>query len=403
MALYKYTGFDAHGEPVAGEIEALTTREAILALRGSGYEISSITQADREKPPATRKPLTWNDLHQLNAQMLMIAKGGLPLAPSIEQMSRDVRNPRLKGVLDDIRRDLEVGRTMDEAFARHPESFSPVYLATIKAGEATGNLPQIFLRLTEYSKNILEVRSSLRAAMTYPAIVCFMSMAIVFFLLVKVVPVFAEIFHEFGGGLPAPTRLLVNAGDFLQYHAGAVIGGVVAVIFLGVLLRIAGRRSVAVAAMLDWVFTHIPLLGRLFVRAAIVRFCGTLRLLLEANAPMTECLGLAAAASGNAQLADRVGRAARDVARGIPLAEALANTHHFDNGFCWLIENAERQGTLCSALQILEEDYARNLKQTQSIVVGIIEPAIITVVGIMIGFIVTAMYLPVFTLGDALH
>jgi type IV pilus assembly protein PilC len=404
MALYKYKAFNEHGEPVEGEVEANTAREAIMTLRGSGYEVTSTQLVPQERPEkAPRKPLTWNELHQLNSQMLMIAKGGLPLAPSIAEMAKDLRNPRLKAVLDDIRLDLEMGRTLDEAFSRHQESFSPVYLATLRAGERTGNLAKVFLRLTEYSKNILEVRISLQTVMTYPAIVATISLFIIVFLLVKVVPVFAEIFRDFGGRLPAPTQLLVSMSDVLVHNTGSLAGCVVAFILICFSLRFLARRNSAAGYFFDFIISHLPIIGRLIVRASMMRFCGTLRLLLEAKMPLPECLGLAAAAAGNAVLADRVGRVSRDIARGVQFSQALSNARYFDHGFCWLMENAEKQDNLCGALAILEEDYGRNLKQIQTIIIGVVEPIMIITVGFAIGFIVLALYLPIFSLGDAIN
>jgi type IV pilus assembly protein PilC len=235
----------------------------------------------------------------------------------------------------------------------------------------------------------------------YPIIVFVFASLIVAFLLIKVVPVFAEIFLEFGTGLPAPTQLLIDISDFLQ-HRGLFmlcVLGVLASVYLALYLN--GRRAQR-HYWADWIKLHIPVLRRMFMLASAMQFTRTLALLLDARVPLLESLELAGASAGNAVLHRRVRLAARDLNAGTSIGQALQKTRIYDNGSCWLISNAEKNGNLGEALEAIGEEQARALGYLYRSITTLIGPVVVMGIGIIVGFIILSLYLPIFSLGDAI-
>ncbi len=403
MALFKYRATDNHENSVEGTIEESSAQRVVQNLQGQGLKVSSV---DRVGPEPgifpKRSTLTWKDLEQLNNQMAMIVRGSLPLAPSIAAMERDLHSPRLRAVLEQVRMDLESGKQLSDAFARHPNSFPPLYLALVRAGERTGNLSPIFMHLSDYSKSMLELKSRLQEILTYPIILLVTACVLMGFLLTKVVPVFAEIFKDFGGQLPAPTRLLVNMSDLLTYHLATIGASLAALVVVAFLLPFALGRIDSSGYVRDRLKSWIPVFGRFYVQASVVRFSRALRMMLEANIPILDSLELSAAASGNAVLARAIGETAHGIAGGASLADSLEKTRYFDSGFCWLLRNAEQRGELQSALFLLEDEYSRTLGHLRNVVLNMAGPTVVVAIGIMVGFIVLSLYLPIFSLGDVI-
>jgi len=403
MASFKYRAIDSQGNPVEGTMEEASARRVVLTLQGQGLKVNSVDKIGPEsRGLLKRSALSWSQLDQLNTQLVLITRGGLPLASSIAAMARDVRSPRLRAVLEEIRQDLEAGKRIEEAFARHPDSFSPVYMALVRAGERAGNLSGVFLHLSDYSRGMMELRGRLQEILTYPIILIVAACCVVSFLMLKVVPVFSEVYRDFGGRLPAPTQLLVDVSNAFAGYFVIVIAGLALLVALGFLLSLASERVASAGHVRDMLKSWTPLFGRLYVCASLVRFCKTLRLMLESNVPLLDSLGLSAAASGNAVLAGEIGKASRGVASGASLADSLEQTRYFDRGFCWLLRNAEQRGELPSALLVLEEEYERSLSHMRNSILNLVTPVVVVAIGFIVGFVIVSLYLPIFSLGDVI-
>ncbi len=401
MPMFSYRAVDAEGTQVEGVMEEASARRVVLALETQGMKVNSVEESGSRSRLFRSKPrLTWSDLEQFNDQLLTITRGSLPLAPSLEAMARDLRNPRLKKVLDDLRRDVETGLSLEEAMNRQPESFPPIYRVLVRAGERAGNLAAVFSALSGYSKRMVALRSDIQIIMTYPFFLCLAAVGLVYFLMVRVVPVFAEIFRDFGGRLPAPTQLLVDFSDFVTRNGFLIACGFIVLILLGLTVRRLTRRTESGSLAGDWLKSMLPIFGRVYHQASLARFCRPLKILLDARVPILESLQLAAASSGNAVLEKAVARGAERIAAGATLADALEETGYFDNGFCWLLRNAEQRGAAPQALDILQEEYERSLDRMRKSILLMIGPVVAVVIGLIVGFIVLSLYLPIFSLGD---
>jgi type IV pilus assembly protein PilC len=403
MALFKYRAVDADGNPVERITEAASARDVVLALQAQGLTVNAVEEQGR-RPSFFRKKtrLTWNDLDQLNYQLLTITRGGLPLAPALAAMAHDLRNPRLKAVIEDIRKDLEAGQSLEEAFNRRPESFPPLYTTLIRAGERTGNLAGVLECLCAQSRRMIEMKNNVQELLAYPLVVVVIAAALVGFLLTKVVPVYANIFKDFGGELPAPTRSLIVLSDFIVYRFPLVLAAVGIILVFAVALLPSLFRSDSGGYARDWLKLRIPLFGRAYASTSLARFCRALGMMLTERVPVVEGMALAAAGAGNAVLSRAVLQAAQRVSSGAPLADALEQTGYFDGGFCWLLRNAEQRGEAHNALLMLEEEHERAIELMRKWTMLVVGPAVVVLVGVVIGYIVISLYLPIFSLGDVI-
>ncbi len=403
MPLYRYRAVDLQGNPVEDTMEAPSAHRVVAVLQERGLHVSTVEEAN--PPPGllrVSRQLTWQELHLFITQLGAIVKSGLPLASALQSLAKDLRRSRLKGAIDRLRIDIEHGVPLDEAIARQPRVFPHLFSTAIRAGEAGGNLPGVLQLLARYTGRVLQLRGSIQMALTYPATVLVAATCIMAFLLIKVVPVYAEIFNDFGGELPAPTRLLVALSSLVTFHAGILLAAIVAAVLgIALLWRIAMRTDRG-RVVCDWIRTHAPIVGTVNRVVALSRFCRSLGLLLASRVPILESLELAAASSGSAILERAVAEANLMVASGERLADALDSTGFFGHTFCWMVSTAENRGEVEIALESLAETYEREVALRDRLAVAFVAPALIFVVGGVIAFFVFSMYLPIFTLGDSI-
>ena len=403
MPLYQYRAVNADGGAVVGTMEERSAYRVTSLLGERGLQVNDVERVDRRVGLIhLTGRLGWDDLHFLNEQLLAITRSALPLAPALKSLSADLHRPRLRRALAAVHEELDRGKSLEEAMLAHQEYFPSVYASIVRAGERSGNLPGVLAVLTDYSGRMLEVRNRVQVAAAYPLLVLISSTIVMGFLALKVVPQFAEVFREFGAGLPAPTQFWVDLSAFLGAHVlGTVLAGVC---FCGgaiiVVIAIGRWRSSGFA--LDWMKSKLPVVGRVYYAGSVARFSRTLALLLASRVPVLESLDLAAAAAGNAGLRRAIHEAAPLVAQGLRIADALESTRFFGHSFCWLLATGEERGEADVSLASLADSFERQVVGTDRMVTTMLAPLLIVIVGSVIGFMVISLYLPIFTLGDAI-
>lgn len=403
MPLFNYRAVDQTGNPVEGTLDAASARAVVAALQEQGLTVNSVEEAVPRPFLERRKDrLTWKDLDELNAQLLSITRSHLPLAQSIAALAQDLRSPRVKAVLEGIRLDLEAGNTLEDALNKHPESFSPVYRALVRAGERSGNLSGVFLCLSNYSTRMLELKNCFQEMLAYPALLLTGAVVLITLLLVKIVPAYESVFQDFGARLPWGARFFMGLSELIRAHP--LMLTLVTVFVVAVLgkLALSLLRMDSGGYRMDWVKLHLPLAGKIYAGGSLSRFCRALGLLLQARVPMPESLELAGAAAGNDVLRQAVARAGQLVSGGMPLAVALRETKYFESGFCWLLGNGEQRGEADKSLLALADDYEQAIDRSRRWILSFVEPAIVVVIGIVYASFAVAMYLPIFSLGDAI-
>lgn len=403
MPLYQYRAVDAEGAAVVGTMEERNAHRVTSLLGERGLQVNAVERLDRRAGLIhLTAPLGWDDLHFLNEQLLAITQNGLPLAPALQNLAADLHRPRLRRALEAVHRDLERGKSLEDAVLAHQEYFPSVYASIVRAGERSGNLPGVLAILTDHSARMVEIRNRIQIAAAYPLLVLILSAFVMLYLTLTVIPQFADIYREFGRSLPAPTQFWIAlAGVIEQHEAAAVATVVVASLLLG-LTALGVVRWRSSGLVLDWLKSRLPVSGRAYYAGSVARFSRTLALLLASRVPILESLDLAAVASGNALLRRAVREASPLVAQGLRLADALESTRFFGHSFCWLLATGEERGEAEVSLLSLADSYDRHVAGVDRIVTSLLAPLLIVAVGSIIGFMVISLYLPIFSLGDAI-
>jgi type IV pilus assembly protein PilC len=400
MTLYRYRAVDEEGRPVEGTMEEGSARRVTSALQERGLSVNTVEELHKPKGLLrVSSRLTWTELNLFAEQLGAIARSELPLAPSLRALAADLKNPRLKPVLDRLCSDLEHGVALDDAIAAQHQSFPAIFPSLLRAGERTGNLPGVLQALTGYTGRMVNLRNMLQTALAYPAMVIVVTLGILTFMLLKVVPVFADIFKEFGGQLPWPTQFWMNVSTFVVFRWHLVLGagfaGIALVVFLGKLLK----RSESGRCWLDSIHLHVPVLGRLRYLLATARFSRTLGLLLASRVPVLDSLELAAATAESPLLQRAAEEACMRVAAGERIADALRSTGFFGYQFCWLLGVGEGRGQAEEALENIAAGLDRELASRDRMLGVLISPILLVLLGTLLGSVIVSLYLPIYSLG----
>jgi type IV pilus assembly protein PilC len=403
MPQYKYRAIDHNGEAVDGTMEAPSAHRVTAILHERGLSVSSVDELGLE-PGILRVSgrLTWQELDLLVNQLRNIARGGMPMAPAIKALAEDVRSRRMRPVLTRLHKDLDAGASLEEALSRQANQFPPLFVSMIRAGEESGNLPGVLQLLSGYTNRIVNLRNTLQVALAYPLTVIVVSLFIINYMLTKVVPVFAEIFQEFGGQLPAPTRLLIQISELAGSESSRLLLSLLVFVVVMIIVFRILRRFEEGRAWLDWLHLHTPLFGRQHYLLSIARFSRTFAVLLQSRVPILESLTLAAAASGSIQLQRAVGQASLAVAGGERISDSFAHTGFFGPQFCWLLSTSEQRNEAEVALEAVADNAEREAGVRDRMLSVMATPVLVVAVGFVIGFMVLALYLPIFTLGDVI-
>ena len=403
MPLFKYRSVDAQGEVFEGTMDEDSAARVAAILQERGLQVSEVAPLALHKGlPFLRTPLTWEDIHLLNQQLLVIVKSDLPFVPALAAMATDINNPRLKPVLDGLKRDLELGTSIEQALQKYPDSFPPAYISMVRAGERSGNLAGVLALMENQSARVLDARHTLRTALAYPAMVLVSAIGVMWFLCVEVIPKFEEIFAGFGSGLPAATQFWVWVSHIVSGYGEWVFAALVACVALLVVgLRVSRQTGVG-REWVDLIIERIPLIGRGIFLTALARFSRALALLLSSNVPVLESLDLAGAASGSALLRRHARRVARDVAMGESISDSFAATGYFPQLFCWLFATGEARGHVEDTLFDLSRSYEQQAAFHDRALGQFLSPLLVVSVALLVGWITIALYLPIFSLGDAI-
>lgn len=403
MTMYKYRALDPEGNPVEDSMEAVSAHAVTQKLQERGLTVSAVAEAypDRRLLRVSGK-LTWEDLQLLSEQLESIVKSGLPLVPSLKALASELHNPRLKPVLERLHQDLERGVALEDAVDKQHEYFPRVYPALIRAGEATGNLGGVMGLVSQHAARMADLKQRLQLALIYPVILAVTAFFIISFLMLKVVPVFAEIFGEFGSALPAPTRVIVEVSELFQHSFGNLLlaASVALALIVGVPLWM--RRSVAGRCRLDTLKLYLPWIGPAYHMGVQARFCRLMGLLLTSRVPVLDAMELSGAASGSPVLERALEDAVLEVASGERLADALEHTRFFGHDTCWLLSTSEERGRTEEAFSSLASRFEHQAVAHEKFLGVMAAPVFVLAIGFVVAFVAFSLYLPIFTIGDSL-
>ncbi len=357
----------------------------VTGIRERGKEIS-LTKVGRKVPPKTLAVFT--------RQFSVMIDAGLPLVQCLEILANQQEHKNFQRILLQVRQDVEAGSTLADAMRRHPKAFNNLYVNMVAAGEAGGILDTILQRLSVYIEKAVKLASQVKSALIYPIAVIAIAMIVVAVILLKVIPTFAALFTGLGAELPLPTRVVIMASNFLaRYFIFFIIG--IALFIFGFRRYYAthnGRR------VIDGLVLKLPVLGMIMKKIAVARFCRTLATLTSSGVPILESLDITARTSGNAIVEDAIQEVKRSVEGGKTIVEPLRDAGIFPNMVVQMIGVGEQTGALDAMLNKIGDFYEDEVDAAVAGLVKLLEPVMIFILGVIIGGIVIAMYLPMFTL-----
>ncbi len=396
MNTYKYTAKDKNSHTVIGILESASEAEVMGILHQKGLVIISVEQIKKRTFKTWDKKIKLDDLVIFSRQLATMIDSGVPLVQSLGILAEQVENKNLREVVIAIRQDIEAGMSFYDALAKHPAVFSELFINMTKAGEASGTLNEVLDRLATYLEKTAALTRKIRSALVYPAILISMAVLITTGLLLKVVPIFKEIFASFGGKLPLPTQILIETSNLLTRYFLIFI---VLLVILGFLLKKyisteKGRYN------LDTMKLKMPVIGKLFHKVALAKFSRTFSTLVKSGVAILNALDIVGKTSGNKVIEEAVLECRRAVRDGELISKHLAKSKAFPPMVCRMIGVGEQTGQLEKMLSKIADFYDEQVDAAVSGLTSMIEPLVIAFLGIVIGGIVVSLFLPIFKITE---
>ena len=396
MPNFAWKGRNRTGAVEEGVLVADNRDAAAAILRRQQIQVTNLREQEKRirLVPKLGGKVPPKKLSIFTRQFSVMLDAGLPLVQCLEILGGQEDHKIFKKVIDDVRNDVEQGTSLAEAMKRHPGAFDNLYVNMIAAGEAGGILDIILQRLSGYIEKAVKLKNQVKSAMTYPIAVIVIAVGVVAIILLKVIPVFASMFASMGAQLPFLTRVVVQASNILQSYFGWVVA---LIIFLIVALR-EWHKTYHGARVLDRITLGIPILGMLMRKIAIARFCRTLATLTASGVPILDGLEITARTSGNTIIEDAIMSVRKAVEEGRTISQPLSETKVFPAMVCQMIAVGEQTGALDAMLSKIADFYEDEVDTAVSGLMKLIEPIMIVFLGVIIGTIVIAMYLPMFSI-----
>jgi type IV pilus assembly protein PilC len=394
---YTYTVRDRSGREITGSLEA-DSRDALAGKLGQmGYLVVSI---DEVKISLRKKQIhlfgvrvKTKDITIFTRQFATMINAGLPLIKCLSILTQQTESPALSDIISDCSKEIEAGRSLSEALAKHPEAFSQLYVSMVRAGELGGMLDDVLLRVADQLERDAEIRQKIKSAMTYPIVVLGITIIIVTSMLMFVVPRFGKMFTELGGKLPTYTQFLVNVSHFLAGWGGLVV--IVAII--GSVIAYRRFKATETGRMtLDRIKLRLPIVGTLFHKTAMSKFSRTLGTLLSAGVPILGALEITGDTTGNMVVTKALEEVRAGVKEGETIARPLTQAEIFPPMVTQMIAIGEETGALDVMLAKVSDFYDSEVNSAMDSFASIIEPVLLVVLGAAVGSIVIALYLPIF-------
>ncbi len=399
MLTFAYQARDAAGKTISGVQDALNEDNAINSLMARGLMVLSITQKSAVRQVKRLGSVSETDLVLFTRQLATMIDAGLPLVTALTGLYEQCdpkRQGGLQRVIGDLSARVQEGDSFNGAISKHPKVFSRLYLSMVKAGESGGLLSEILDRLAGFLEASARLRKKVKSAMTYPVIVITIAIAITTFLIVRVVPVFGEIFADFGAKLPGPTQFLIDLSDFIRgnwYYIILVIGGIA----FGIKWFLGTKNG---AEIWDRWKLKLPVFGPLINKICMSRFARTFAQLIRSGVPILEVMEIVGETSGNSVVTKAIKVVAADVEKGDQLTTAMSKQRIFPPMLLRMVSAGEATGKIDAMLEKMADFWDEEIEALLDALTSLIEPLLIVVLGVIVGGIVIAMFLPIFKLND---
>lgn len=401
MPVYAYEGRTRAGAAKKGVIEATSEAAATAALRAQQILPTRVRAKPKDLLASLKLPQSGpktRDLVIFTRQFATMIDAGLPLVQCLDILAEQQPNRVFQAVLRQVKADVEQGSTFADALRKHPRVYNDLYVNLVAAGEVGGILDTILNRLAVYLEKADALARKVKGAMVYPVTVLVVAAAVVVLLLVKVIPVFQKMFAEFGGALPGPTQMVIDASEFMQAWIVYILAGAVGA---GVAFFQARRRSRAFRYRTDTLFLGMPIFGPLLRKVATARFSRTLGTMISSGVPILDALEIVARTAGNLVVEEAVLKTRLAISEGKTIAEPLAASKVFPSMVVQMVAVGEQTGSMDAMLQKIADFYDDEVDTAVSALTQLLEPLMIVFLGGTVGTILIAMYLPIFKIADA--
>jgi type IV pilus assembly protein PilC len=386
----------ASGREIRSSVEAATEQAAIAALLNRNMLVVSIQEKVGKKGKTSGGSVALQDLVIFTRQLATMVDAGLAMVQSLQGLAEQTNNKVMRDVIKDVCARVEGGDSFSEALQKHPKVFSRLYYCMVSAGEKGGLLAEILARLATYLENAARLRKKVKSAMMYPTVVTVVAILITIFLLLKVVPVFGEIFASFGSKLPAPTQFLIDISNIVKHWIVLILagGGGLVYAWLYFIKTPPGR--------LFWDTNRIrlPIFGAIAHKICLARFTRTLASLIRSGVPILEVLQIVSQTVGNVVMEKSIKTAASDIERGESISVALGKHAVFPSMIIRMITAGEQTGKIDNMLERISDFLDEEIETVLSGLTALIEPILIVVLGVIVGGMVICMFLPIFKMPE---
>ncbi len=399
---FQWTGINPQGGRVSGVLKAADAKEAQLSLKKLGIEVITMqpkqgVELGKFNLLPRKKKIKSKDILLFTRFLSTMLSAGLPLVQALDIIGRDQENDELKSLLTSLKNNVAGGHALGESFSQFPDSFDDLYCNLIRAGEKSGTLDKTLKRLALYLEKSELLKSKIKKALVYPAVIITVAMIVSLILLLFVVPQFQKMFKSFGGQLPAFTMLVVHLSQFLRSYWWLVIACIVGIVWA---IRSAMRKNKSLQQKIDHYILKIPIIGLILRKGIIARYTRTLATTLEAGMPIVESMKAMAPVMGNSVYSKGIMQISDEVASGHPLAASMVSTKLFPTMATQMIGVGEASGALSDMLHKVADYYEEEVNTIVDNLSNLLEPLIMIVLGVVIGGFVIAMYLPIFKMGS---
>lgn len=392
MPQFKYEGKSASGQIVEGVLEARSAEELTAFLRRQRIVVTKIKKKPKAMGMTIGTGVKAVEISRFTRQFAVMIEAGLPLVQCLDILAEQSENPIMGQTIGKVRDTVASGTTLAAALAKHKKIFNELYVNMVEAGEMGGALESILRRLADYREKADRLTRKVKGALIYPAMMLIMTVGMTFVMLTFIIPIFADMFKELGGTLPAPTRIVINISNFITSNIVFMILGFAALIAVYVILS--SKKSTRY--YLDVVKLKIPMFGSLLRKTAVARFCRTLGTLLRSGVNLIDALNITAKTSGNLVLTRAIHKSMVSISEGETITAPLGESKVFPPMVIQMIGVGEKTGNMDEMLEKIAEFYDEEVDAAVSSLTSMIEPVVIVVMGSVIGGLLIAMYLPMF-------
>ena len=395
--MFLWEGRDRQGKTVKGEMSGQSDAVIKAMLRRQGINPLKVKKKAKPLFGGAGKPITPKDIAVFSRQLATMMAAGVPLVQSFEIVGRGHENPNMQDLILGVKAEVEAGNNLGDALAKYPLYFDELYINLVRAGEAAGILEELLDKIATYKEKTEAIKAKIKKALFYPAAVLIMAFVVTTVLMIFVIPQFSALFADFGAELPAMTVMVVNMSNYFVSD-WYVIFGVLGIVVIG--FKEGKKRSKAFNHLLQRMSLKAPIFGDILVKATIARFARTLSTMFAAGVPLVEAMDSVAGAAGNIVYSTAIYKMRDEIATGQQLQVSMRESNLFPNMVVQMVAIGEEAGSIDAMLAKVADFYEEEVDNAVDAMSSLMEPLIMAVLGVLIGGLVIAMYLPIFKMGQ---